>query len=719
MWKNKTALLISACSTLVYSSVVCAQAIPTEQNSGDEIGEIVVTAQKRAENIQDVPIAITAITADKLNAAGVKTTEELSALTPGLTMNTGGGASILPRIRGIGATGTTLTLENPVAIYVDGVYYPSAAGGVFSLNNIEQVAVLKGPQGTLFGRNATGGLIQVSTLDPSTEFGGKAAVTVGNLQTVGSDLYLTGPLAQGLSADLAVRYFYQGDGFGRNVFTGRDVNKSKEFSVRSKIKLEASDRTTIVLAGDYSRSRAALPAFRADKDALIAPPNSPYPASVGKFDVYSDVDPRSNINQGGGSLTISHDLDIAKLTMISAYRQTDTDLAFESDMGPLRVADVTAGLHEKTFTQEVQLVSAGKGPLQWTVGAYYFNNRGSFDPPVQIFNGGGFLLISIESKPKVTSIAGYAQATYALTDKLNATAGIRYTKEKRTGSGTSTLVFPFLPFLNSATSDSASLTDNRPTWRLALDYRFSEEAMGYLSYNRGFKSGGFNPTEFPVVEFKPEIVDAFEAGLKLDLLDRRIRINPAAYYYKYSNLQVGIFENGLLKTRNADKATIYGLDVDFTARITPQFTLTSGLAWTHARYDNFPNAPTYTPLPNGGTAPGTGSASGNRIVNTPDWTLDVGANYTIPLGSNQLVLNATYFHSDGWFAEAENRFRQKAYDLVNVSVTYEIGRKLKFTAWGKNIGNVAYGRQRSSSQSADFVSMAAGRTFGGTMGWDF
>lgn len=715
-------ILATTCGTLIYSGAAMAQTSPASVQSDEavkdrgQIAEIVVTAQKRSENLQNVPIAITAITSDKLSAAGINSSTELGSVTPGLTINTSGGSNILPRVRGVGQTGVTITLENPVAIYVDGVYYPSAAGGMFSLSNIEQVAVLKGPQGTLFGRNATGGLIQVTTLEPSAEFSGKADITIGNRQTVGGNFYVTGPLGEDVSADLAVHYLDQGKGFGVNRFTGVDVNKSKEFNVRSKLKVELSDRTTITLAGDYSRTDSASPPFRVDKDAIILPPNVPYPSTVGKFDVYSDVNPLSKIKQAGGSLTILQDLDFAQLTSITAYRSTDGVGKLESDMGPLRIADVSAGLHEKTFTQELQLVSSGTERFSWTLGAFYFNNRGSYGPPVEIYNGGGALRIFIESAPKVYSIAGYAQGTYALTDKLNFTAGIRYTQEKRKASGTSRLVFPAFTLVNSST---ASLKDTRPTWRLSLDYRLSDQALTYLSYNRGFKSGGYNPTEIPFVAFKPEIVDAYEAGLKLDLFDRRVRINPSAYYYKYENLQVGIFQNGLLRTRNAAQATIYGLDLDMTARVSEQFTLTSGLAWIHARYDEYLQAPTYTPLPGGGNATGIGSASGNRVVNTPDWTLNVGANYTIPVGTNVLVLNATYFHSDGWFAEVENRYRQNPYDLVNLSAAFEIGEKLTLTAWGKNILNVAYGRQRSSSQSGDFVAMAAGRTFGATAGVKF
>jgi iron complex outermembrane recepter protein len=207
----------------------------SQQTEGHGLEEIVVTAQRRSENLQKVPIAVTVLSADALAEKGVDTVELLATTVPGLTYSETGTLGT-PRIRGIGVAFVAGGNENSVATYVDNVYYASASSSILSFNNISQIAVLKGPQGTLFGRNATGGLIQVTTRDPSETFGGLADVTVGNLSTYGANLYVTGGLIENLAADLAVHLKDQIDGFGRNLFDGHDVGQSREVSLRSKFK---------------------------------------------------------------------------------------------------------------------------------------------------------------------------------------------------------------------------------------------------------------------------------------------------------------------------------------------------------------------------------------------------------------------------------------------------------------------------------------------------
>ncbi|HKT72070.1 MAG TPA: TonB-dependent receptor [Steroidobacteraceae bacterium] len=694
-----------------------------------------MTAQKRSENLQDVPIAITALSGGALSAAGVTNTLDLPTLAPGLQIHLSGG-QILPYIRGVGQTATSITLENAVAIYVDGVYYASTAGGIFSLNDIEQVAVLRGPQGTLFGRNATGGVIEVTTRDPSSTVGGKAELTIGNLQTYGGSFYVTGPLENNVSGDLAVRYSNQRQGFGRNVLTGTEVNDLDDLNVRSKLKIAITDQATLTIAGDYARTLTANPAYRLFGASVPSAPNPPYPPSVGRFDVFSNVNPSTKIEQGGGSATLVYQFDFATLTSISAYRRTTWDFAFDTDAGPAPPS-ARGGQNEAQLTQEFQLVSRTNAPLQWTAGVFYFDNRGWFSPPVQVVlptPTNSQLLFS--AHPEATSLAGYLQGTYALTDKLKVTVGGRYTWEKREISGTQTLVpIPGLPIPDIViTGHHEQKTETRPTWRLAFDYRFNDQTLGYISYDRGFKSGGYNPTGItsdnpnPFVSstghynvFNPEVIDAYETGLKLDLMDRRLRINPAFYYYKYDNLQVAVYQNGTQETLNAAKATIYGADLDATARITSQFDMTFGGAWTHGRYDQFDAAVFFTPLTQaqgGGNLLTTGNAAGNQIAPTPQWTLDVGAHYAIPLGSSRLVLNATYYRNGGWFADPQNRLKQAAYDLVNLSATYTRGA-LELSIWGRNMGNTVYSQEMYSSQAGDFTGVSPGRTYGATLGVKF
>lgn len=687
-------------------------------SAGAGLEEIVVTAQKRGENLQKVPIAVTALSAQTLAAKGIANTSDLVAVTPGLNYTTGGGYA-LPRIRGVGAGSTSGGNENPVATYVDGVYIASATSAVMSLSNIAQIAVLKGPQGTLFGRNATGGLIQITTRDPSHTFGGDGSFTYGNKNRVGADLYVTGGLTNFAAADLAIHYMDQQDGYGTNLFNGKDVNKSREFVLRSKIKMDLGEDTTATLAGDYSRVISAIPAFRPITGTI---PITGIPFSGGKFDVNSNVQPLSRLRQGGGSLTINHDLDFAKAVSITAYRAARWISDFDNDKLPVALAGTHLEQPDRQFSQELQLISQPGSSFDWALGGFYFFTRSSLHPfDLQTPSVGLITSTSQSSR----SGAVFGQATVHLTPQTNFTVGLRYTSEKRGFIGQPSTRLPSGVVVPGATiSDSA--VNNKLTWRFALDHRFSSSVMGYVSYNRGFKSGGFNPSQTtpPLVPFAPEVLDAYEAGLKADMLGGKLRLNTAAFYYDYKNLQVTVFTNGLITVSNAASAKIYGLDLDGVFALTRNFRLNFGLSALHDRFGNYPGVQLSSPLPAGGnliTTVPSNNARGNRIPSTPDWTANLGADYDIYLSRGRLQLSANYYHSDGWFAEADNRLRQPKYDLLNASITWFIGGQDKYQIklWGRNLTNVAYATQMNAQANSDGVAMAAGRAFGATAGVKF
>ena len=240
----------------VLMSPVGALAAPDPAPAVDEVQEIIVTAQRRKERLQDVPIVVNAFAGDQLEAAGIKSTLDLAAVTSGLEFGTQA-AYGQPFLRGVGTVANVPGVESPVALYVDGIYYGAMIGSVLTLNDIEQVEVLKGPQGTLFGRNATGGLIQITTKDPTQKFAGYADAGYGSYNTATGDLYVTGGVTQSVAANLSVHYQDQGTGFGRNAFTNSEVNKTKDLSVRSKWVFAPSDATSIKAVFDYSHQNFA------------------------------------------------------------------------------------------------------------------------------------------------------------------------------------------------------------------------------------------------------------------------------------------------------------------------------------------------------------------------------------------------------------------------------------------------------------------------------
>ena len=704
-------------STIAAESSATSQTQEASPSQGG-LEDIVVTAQRRSENLQNVPIAVTAITASTLATKGVSDVKLLATTVPSLTYTTQAGLGS-PRIRGVGSAIAGAGNENPVSTYVDGVYYAAAGAQVLSFNNISQVAVLKGPQGTLFGRNATGGLIQITTRDPSETFSGMIDGTYGNHDTIGSNLYVTGGFTSGLAADLGVHYENQMDGFGKNLFNGDDVNRTRNISLRSKVRANLGSDTMATLILDYSKTRSNLPAYR---PVTGSTPIDGHPFSGGKFDINDTFSPLTKVKQYGAALNLSHDFGVAKLVSITAYRRSTFNTRFDSDAQPEDFINAHVNEPGRQFSQELQLVSTRGGSFTWQAGVYYFYYRDGFLPAAVPLPIAG-IVSNVSTSQRTHSVAGYAQGTYKFDAATSLTVGARITTEKKSidGSGSIFLIAPAVSVPEGPYSGSTRVT--KPSWRVALDHKLDANTLVYASYNRGFKSGGFDPSSAAsAASFKPEVLDVYEVGLKTEVLDRRVRLNTAGFYYDYRNIQLNSFKNGLTSIYNGKSAKIYGLDADLTAAATDSLTLTGGLSLLHDRFGDFPITNT-TPLLTGGvTALPNGSAKGKRLQNTPDWQINVGAQYRIPLSSGSVLLAADYFHSGRWYSTPENRLYQGAYDLVNASATWFIGSSENYTlrVWGRNLGNVAYAEQLTIQVPvADFVTEAQGRTFGATVGVKF
>jgi iron complex outermembrane recepter protein len=674
--------------------------------------EIVVTAQKRGENLQKVPIAVSAFSGEGLATKGVQSVVELTSITPGLNY-TVQATQAIPRIRGIGTAVAGTGNESSVATYVDGVYYASATGSILSFNNVEQVAILKGPQGTLFGRNATGGLIQITTADPKDQFQGNARIGYGSQNTLGGDLYLTGGLGAGVSANLAVHYSNQMDGFGINKATSLDVNKTRVIGVRTKLKFELGEDTTAVATFDYGHTVNAGPAYRPvyGERALF----TGYSFTGGFNDADSNTQPRSSVEQYGASLNLTHAFSGVKLVSITAYRQTLWDVQFDSDATPANLFSVNVDELDEQFSQELQLVSTDDGPFKWMIGGYYFHGKATVRPGTIGLPAFGFIQF-VRANQSASSYAGFAQGTYSLSDATSLTLGLRYTNETKTINSDGQLNFLSPAFVLPATPYAARSNVSKLTWRVALDHKVTQDVLIYASYNRGFKSGGFNLFALNTPNaFVPEQLDAFEVGLKSELLDRRLRFNAAAFYYDFTNIQLNTYVNSAPAIYNGKSAKIYGLDADITASPAQGLTLTAGLSLVHARFDDFPIATTVI-LPTGGLVLGPFvSAKGKQLPQTPSMQLNLGFEYKHPLPSGSLGFAADYFHSTRWYEGPENRLSQEPYSLVNASITWNIDADERYSikVWGRNLTNAHYANQLTAqTNDLDFLIPADPRTYG-------
>jgi iron complex outermembrane receptor protein len=710
--------------------------------------DIVVTAQKRAENAQNVPIAISAFTNEQLRAAGVTSSLDLKATVPALNFTTGTGGIGLPRIRGIGATGQGPGIENPVAVYVDGVYYGASSSVLQSLYDVDQIAVLKGPQGTLFGRNATGGLIQISTLGPSYDFTSRGEIGYGNYDTVTAAGYVSGGLGKTIAVSLGGQYENRGDGFGVNRFTGNDIQTSRSWAGRAKFLWEPGSSTKITLAGDFNGRNAAEPAFRNfTLNTLGQNLNTQITAAGGdpERDIYSDIDPRLRSRQWGASLTIAQDLGGATLKSITAYRKSTFDYYFDPDGTTVRQLVIDNSQYDRQFSQELNLVSNGNGPFKWVLGAFYLHDSAGSDPDrtTGLFTFGNNGYSDNFTNVSLNSYAAFAEGTYSLGESTHLTAGLRYTSDHRELSAHNVSYNGNINVTTTGATTSDDHTFNKLTWRLSLDHRFSPELLAYASFNRGFRSGTYIAQATPIILLRPEGVDAYEVGIKSDLFDRHVRFNLAAYYYDETNIQVQQVISGVQNIYNADGAHVSGVDADVTWKVTSNFRLFGGFNYTHARYTGFANAIISVPfplpagfvIPTGQSCLGTfgnpftqvggncllrGDASGNKLQNTPAFTASVGGSLDVPTSFGKFTLAGNYYYNDGYVGTTDERVVQGHYNTVDASLTYHLPSEHAFVRlWGKNLTDEFYRTQIGATNSGDNGTNAAPRTYGATLGFEF
>jgi iron complex outermembrane receptor protein len=718
-----------------------AQATTTAAPAGDaSLVEIVVTAQRRSENLQNVPITVTAVSGDQLIASGVQNTQDLSAVVPGLTFPVSQGTA-LPHLRGVGNSAVEAGVENSVALYVDGVYYATAAGSVLSLNNVAEVEVLKGPQGTLFGRNSTGGLIQITTKDPTQDFHGDASVGYANYNTTSLEGYVTGGITSALAADLAIQLSHQGDGYGRNFATGEEAYQlDSNISARSKFLWTPTDATAVRLSLDYEKSHiysgfsevpgtAASNVFYAQTPQLITLP---------PYDVNESLQPVQNMEGGGASLRVTQDLGFAQLIDITAYRQTSFFFTVDVDLGPQPYFGVLSNQSDEQESQEIQLQSESSGKWHWTTGLYYFHALDAATPLTTTFSGPAsppvgpdeyLTQITVASEQITNSIAGYGQASYEIFPRTTLTLGVRLTHEVKSLEGRETGQindFFTVPF----GSNSGSISVTKPTYRASLDYKFTDDILGYVSYNQSFKSAGYNIQTITAPPYNTEELQAYEVGEKAQFFDSRVRLNASGFYYNYNNIQVVQFEGGSATVYNGASARIFGSDIDLEVAVTRGLTLNAGVEVLRDYFTSFPCAEHFagganvsSPACTDSTVPSLPyqqSAAGNKLPYTPTVSATIGLDYRLPLFNGVGDFSIDDAFNSGYFPEPDNNLRQPAYSVLNGSIKWSAANDRYFVRlWGKNLANKLYTLQLSSSAQQFSEAYAPPRTYGVTVGSNF
>jgi iron complex outermembrane recepter protein len=500
---------------------------------------------------------------------------------------------------------------------------------------------------------------------------------------------------------------------------------------------QALVNTKITLIGDYSDlltshglTYTEVPGLRAGLGPIAPFPLGPIaPVGGNPRNVDSPVEPRLSATSGGISLHLDQDFAAVRLASISAYRQSRSNDLFDPITSPIFIETARIVDPEHQFSEELRLQSdTGSDRFQWVVGAYYFHDQGAFAPFTASLGGppaAAFFPIDalqFVDTLKTRSVAGFGEIKIGLTGTMHLTLGARVTDELRTFDGAELGVVGGIPVVNLITPvHDAQMKATRPTWRLILDQKIGEDALVYGSYNRGFKSGGFNPTNPTQQAFKPESLDAYEVGLKSAWMDGRLHFNADGYYYKYSNYQVTSFTNAMAFVENGD-AKIYGAEATLDVAVVDHLHINSGLAWTHGRFSDYRNGLVNTPLPTGGVLQTTATYNfaGNQLPNIPSVTGSIGANYSTEVFNGTLMLDTNYYYNHGWFGTADNNnvYREKAYGLLTASVAWTEPKGIvTVRLWGKNLTNELVATEYAPNQFSSVTQYYPPRTYGLEVGF--
>jgi len=661
--------------------------------------EIIVTAQRRTELSRDVPIAIVAVSGDQLDRANVQQIADLGKLTPGVRFR-GQSNFLQPSIRGVSTSLVGSGVGSNVGIYVDGFYASTAAGSNFQLLNTQSIQVLKGPQGTLFGRNTTGGAILVTTARPSTDTGGTVEVSYERFDAVRTQGYFTTGLSETVAFDVEGLYT-RGDGYFRNIVLGnRNNGQYENWSLRMGLDWQPSDTVSFLFR--YQHSDTDDPTFL-QTNALT---QNGRPLTVGAIVPGTTIATRpgevaQSVTQPASfkartdiyQLTGQIDVGFADLSSYTQYRTEKTQAYSDLDYSSTNIADLILPQSVKIFTQELLLTSKPGPALQWTVGGFMLDQKDSF-PNSLLSVGGGPPLLTAATGLKTQSFAAFADATYQLGEKLFLTGGLRYTHEK----GYDAFRFSGPLTGNLGLTQYPTLTRDYVTPRVVVRYKPDEASSIYASITRGTKAGIIDTNDSDVsARIKPEKLTSYEVGYKYSGHD--LSIDLSAYYYDYKDLQVSIPIGTALLVRNAANSRIFGGEAQVRYNFGGGFDVTGGVAYNNAKYRKFPNSQVFSQCldfatcgANFGLFPiQTSDSSGFRMQMAPEFTANLSPSFAFGLGGGEMRLSGNLYYSSSYYLDTSQQFRQTAYATADLRAEWtDSSEHYTLAVYGTNVTDKRY-----------------------------
>ncbi len=701
MSRTHTASIVAAAVAAALATGAHAQA-PVAAS----LEEIVVTASKRSESLQDVPIAVTAYSGEQLRSLAIVDIEGLAVQTPSFVFSKAGGEAQI-YIRGVGTNIFGVGADPSVAVNLDGVYLGRTNMGLTQFLDIERVEVLRGPQGTLYGRNATGGAINLVSHMPGAELEGYVTAGVGEFDRVEVEAAAGGPLDDRWGFRVAARYM-KDDGYTEDLDPagGDKLDDNDIQAYRGILQYAPGNGFTATLIGDYSEFTNGNTSIVPRDDLGLAETLGAVPTgSIHKE--RNDLPTFFDWDSSGVTLNLEWQLGGgATLTSISGYKDYTSDFLFNTDGTEIDVTRSNFKYDSEQFSQELRLASDPQQGLRWILGAFYFDEQKT--------GGLGLVRASlvparsfiIPSKNDTKAWAIFGEMSYDLTERFTLTAGVRYNDEEKDDFSAFGLVFDVLGLESPApvtpVGPPRQASDSWDAWtpKFGLEYRMSDQVLYYASATRGFKSGGYNSLQPSNPAYDPEFIWAYELGVKSQLADDRLRLNAAVFNYDYTDLQVSTFLNNLTFITNAAEATVNGVEVELLARATDRLELGLAVSWLDAEYDEFITAfgsQPCTPVPPATTCTRPlipFDASGNQLVNAPEWKLNATARYDVPLGSaGSLVLFGQLSYQDDVFFTQINEpeVGQEAFTLLDARIAWlDAGGHWELAAFGRNLTDEEY-----------------------------
>lgn len=662
--------------------------------------EVVVTAQKREQSLQEVPVAVTAIGEDALMQNGISDITDVQKLSPNTTLQAGRGtnSTLTAFIRGIGQQDPLWGFEPGVGIYVDDIYIARPQGAVMDILDVQRIEVLRGPQGTLYGKNTIGGAVKYVTKKMNDDDRLTLSGTLGSYNQMDVKVAGSTKLGEGVYLGGAVASFNR-DGYGENVRTGKDQYDKDVLSARVALELNPSDAVWVRIAADKTTDNSSPKhGYRMNNDLAGAVPLD----SI--YDTESNMLHENKVETSGASITVEWQAsDSIMLKSITAYREGDTETAIDFDSVNRSDFDVPAFYKDDQTTQEFQLNWEGDN-ANLVSGLYYYQGTaaGAFDAVL----GFASLTQQVAGAVDTTSLSAYAHYNWQFAPDWNLSLGGRYTQDKKEATvykanflGVYSPLFaekynpgqPAATFLNTLTDYSNDDTWSKFTPHLGVDYQVNQDLMVYAAYSSGFKSGGFDmrgdASTLPstVDGFDPETVDSYELGVKSDLFDNRLRLNVAAFYTDYTDMQVtvqafnpgGGFSSAVL---NAGKSRIQGVELEANLAVTENLLANLTVGYADTEFLEFMSG-------------GVDVADQRDMQNTPDTTAMFQLNYTWPMADGaEIVINPTLsYRADTQIFEAPSQLDQDAYTLFDMSATfYSSDDKWQLSLVGKNLTDKEY-----------------------------